>query len=73
MSLSSLKAGEQAVVTRIPEIGDSKRFLESLGVLPGTSVSVVACCNGDMLLAVRGSRIAVGKSVSEKLTVSPVM
>jgi Fe2+ transport system protein FeoA len=44
------------------------RLLE-LGLTPGTEVRVVQDAGGPMLLSVRGSRVALGRDLAEKLWV----
>lgn len=44
------------------------RLLE-LGLTPGTQVRVVQDAGGPMLLSVRGSRVAVGRDLAERLWV----
>ena len=44
------------------------RLLE-MGLTPGTAVRVVQDAGGPMLLSVRGSRVALGRDLAEKLWV----
>lgn len=43
--------------------------LRELGLTPGTEVRVVQDAGGPMLLSVRGSRVALGRDLAEKLWV----
>lgn len=51
-----------------------EKRLEALGMTTGTSVSVLNTKNqGTMVIKVRGSRFAVGKGISRKITVKEAL
>ena len=82
LPLTQLKNGESGVITSIDKSqrrrlerhhrwGFRKR-LEDLGLTPGTRVRVVksAPFNGPVELQVRGSRLALGRGMAERIFVS---
>lgn len=58
MLVSSLRGGEE-----------QKHFLGTLGFAPGAKVSVVSDLAGDLIVDVKGSRIALGRPLAHKIMV----
>ncbi len=48
---------------------ETRRFIENLGFLAGTEVTVVSETNGNMIVNVKDSRIAIGKEMANKIMV----
>lgn len=46
--------------------------LAEMGLTPGVCMRVVQDSGGPMLVAVRGSRVALGRGIAHKLNVEPV-
>ena len=46
-----------------------KLFLEKLGFVVGGDVSVVSEVSGNMIVNVKGSRVAIGKDMANKIMV----
>ncbi|MDD5952618.1 MAG: FeoA family protein [Oscillospiraceae bacterium] len=69
MPLSMAKPGEHCVVQRIGGREESRRFLESLGFVAGASVSVVSAQNGNVIVNVKDSRVAVSREMANKIMV----
>lgn len=49
-----------------------QRRLAELGLTPGVSLRVLQDCGGPLLIAIRNSRIALGRGMANKITVSPI-
>lgn len=64
-----MKAGEKNTIKRITGQDDTKRFLESLGFVAGTTVTVVSEIGGNMILNVKDSRIALDKNMARRIVV----
>lgn len=62
-------AGEANVIKRVGGRGDTKRFLENLGFVPGCSVTVVSEINGNMIVNVKDTRVAIGKDMANRIMV----
>ena len=58
VSLESIKGGEKML-----------HRLTALGLTPGVELSVVQNAGGPLLLSVRGSRIALGRGMAQKVMV----
>lgn len=70
MPLSMVNEGEANVIARVGGKDETKRFLENLGLVVGTEVTVVSTINGNMILNVRDSRVAIGKDMANKIMVA---
>lgn len=70
MPLSMVDIGEEVVLKAINWGPKMKRRLESLGLTPGIKVGVISNdTNGSFILDVRGSRLVLGNSVTQKIIV----
>ncbi len=72
MPLNMLSHGENAVIKECRGRDNVVRFLEGLGFTPGTRVSVVCENGGDLILQVKDSRIALGRSLASRVIVEAV-
>lgn len=68
MPLTMLNEGEPGVIARIGGKDETRRFLENLGFVTGASVMVVSKSQGNVIVNVKGSRIAIGKDMANKIT-----
>ena len=80
--LSELKPGERGVIVSIQALTHRRRHrrrswgfqrrLEDMGLTPGTNVVVVksAPFHGPIEISVRGSRLAIGRGMAERILVS---
>lgn len=48
-----------------------QRRLTELGLTPGVRLRVLQDCGGPLLVAIRSSRIALGRGMASKITVIP--
>ena len=69
MPLSMMKAGEPGTIKRIGGRGDTRRFLEHLGFVAGSMVTVISHMGGNIIVNVKDSRIAIGKDMANKILV----
>lgn len=70
MMLYNCKVEKNYVVVEIKVQDSITRRLESLGINEGTMVQVLnKKRNGAMVIKVRGTRLALGKSIIEQITV----
>lgn len=73
MSLLQLQTGQNAILKDISWDMKIKRKLYDMGMTPGTPVSMIsASSRGPVILDVRGSRLALGRGISEKIDVELV-
>ena len=69
MPLSLANTGEQNVVKRVGGKEDTRRFLENLGFVVGSTVTVVSEAQGNMIVNIKNSRVAIGKDMANKIMV----
>lgn len=69
MPLSMFCSGESGMIHRISGRDDTKRFLKNLGFVEGNSVTVINRVEGNMIVSVKDSRIAIGKNMANKIMV----
>lgn len=70
MPLTFAKAGEPAIVARVGGKEETRRFLENLGFVSGAKVTVVSEANGNVIVNIRDSRVAIGKDMANKIMVN---
>ena len=70
MPLTIAPRGEKLVIERISGKDDTKRFLENLGFTQGKDVLVISEASGNMIVNVRDTRIAISKSMANRIMVS---
>lgn len=69
MPLTLAKTGEEVIVQRVGGKEDTRLYLESMGFVPGTKVTVVSEIQGNLIIMVRETRIALGKDLANKIMV----
>ncbi len=69
MPLTMVNAGEPNVIKRIGGKEETKKFLENLGFVTGGTVTVVSEIDGNMIVNVKDSRVAIGKDMANKIMV----
>ena len=69
MPLSLANTGEQNVVKRVGGKEDTRRFLENLGFVVGSTVTVVSEAQGNMIVNIKNSRVEIGKDMANKIMV----
>ena len=70
MPLSMVNAGEPSVVRKVGGKEETRRFLENLGFVNGAQVTIVSAANGNMIINVKDSRVAIGKDMANKIMVN---
>lgn len=70
MPLTMLPLGKEAVVDNCNAKEATKKFLEGLGIIPGATVSVVSEMSGNLIVNIKGARVALSRGVAQQLTVN---
>ncbi len=70
MPLSMVNAGEPSVVRKVGGKEETRRFLENLGFVNGAQVTIVSAANGNMIINVKDSRVAIGKDMANRIMVN---
>ncbi len=69
MPLSMSNAGECQIIKKIGGKEDVRSFLEKLGFVVGGEVTVISEIAGNMIVNVKGARVAIGKDMANKIMV----
>lgn len=69
MPLTMMNPGETKTIRRISGKSETRRFLESLGFTEGGIVGVVSDIGGNLIVNIKGSRVAIGKDMAMKIIV----
>jgi len=48
---------------------ETRQFLESLGFIPGGRVSVISKIGGNLIVEVKGARVAVNRDMAAKILI----
>ena len=67
MPLTFAPLGKEGVVRELRGRDEVRRRLESLGFVPGGAVTVVAEVGGNLIVSVKGTRIALDKAMANRI------
>ena len=70
MPLSMMEAGEPNVIKKVGGREETRRFLENLGFVVGGTVTVISETDGNMIVNVKDSRVAIGKDMANKIMIN---
>ena len=70
MPLSMVEEGEPKTIVKVGGKEEVRKFLENLGFVDGTVVTVVSSLGGNMILKVKDSRVALGRDMGSKIQVA---
>ena len=69
LPLTMASQGEPMTIKKIGGKQETKKFLGTLGFVVGGTVTVVSEINGNMIVNVKDSRVAIGKDMANKIMV----
>ena len=69
MPLSMVRQGQPNTICKVGGKEETRRFIENLGFVAGAEVTVVSEINGNMIVNVKDSRVAIGKDMANKIMV----
>ena len=69
MPLSMVKEGEPNIIKRVSGKDETRKFLENLGFVKGSTVTVISQIGGNMIVNIKDSRVAIGKHMANKIMV----
>ena len=69
MPLMLANKGNELSIKKITGNDETRRFLNSLGFVAGEIVTVVSELGGNMIIKVKGARIALDKSMASRIMV----
>ena len=69
MPLTMLNTGETNTIKKVGGKEETRQFLENLGFVTGADVKVVSVANGNLIVNIKDSRIAIGKDMAARIMV----
>ena len=69
MPLSMVKPGETNTIKKVGGKEETRKFLENLGFVTGGEVTVVSEIEGNLIVNVKDSRVAIGKDIANRIMV----
>lgn len=69
MPLIYAREDEEKIIKRVGGNAEARRHLENLGFVCGASVSVLATMGGNLIVSIKGSRVAVSREAASKIMV----
>jgi ferrous iron transport protein A len=69
MPLLLAKNGDEHSIKLISGKSEARQFLENLGFVPGSMVTVVTKNGGNLIVSVKDSRVAISREMASKIMV----
>ena len=69
MPLTLLHAGESSIITRIGGNPETRQFLEGLGFVVGSPITVISEIDGNVICAIKDTRVAISQQMASKIFV----
>ena len=70
MPLTMMSAGTPGVIRKVNGKEETRKFLESLGFVVGSAVTVINEAGGKVIVNIKDSRVAIGKDMANKIMVA---
>ncbi|MCI8737133.1 MAG: ferrous iron transport protein A [Lachnospiraceae bacterium] len=69
MPLTMVNQEETQVIRKVGGKEETRKFLEGMGFVAGGEVTVLSKAMGNVIVSIKGSRIAIGKDMANKIMV----
>ena len=69
MPLAMAETGRENTILRVGGKEETRRFLENLGFVTGSRVTVVSEINGNVIVSVKNSRVAISREMANNIMV----
>ena len=69
MPLTLANVGEENIIKKVGGKEETRKFLENLGFVTGGEVTVVSEIEGNLIVNVKDSRVAIGKDMANRIMV----
>ena len=66
MPLTFANAGEENIIKKVGGNPETKKFLENLGFVAGSTVTVINESGGNVIVNIKESRVAVSKEMASR-------
>lgn len=69
MPLTMAQPGESSLIRKVGGRPETRKFLENLGFVVGGRVSVITKAGGNVIVEIKGTRVAVNSGMAAKIMV----
>jgi ferrous iron transport protein A len=69
MPLTLAKPGDENSVKKVGGNSEARQFLENLGFVPGSHITVVTQIGGNVIVNVKESRVAISREMASKIMI----
>ena len=69
MPLTFANAGEDNIIKKVGGNPETKKFLENLGFVAGSTVTVINESGGNVIVNIKESRVAVSKEMASRIMI----
>lgn len=69
MPLSYANPGEENIIRKVGGSPEVRKHLENLGFIPGGSATVISSMNGNVIVRVKETRVAINDEMARKIMI----
>ena len=69
MPLTMTKTGETASIKKVGGKAETRQFLENLGFVPGSPITIITEISGNVIVSVKESRVAISREMARNIMV----
>ncbi len=69
MPLTMAQVGEMNAIKKVGGKQETKKFLENLGFTVGSIVTIISKMNGNMIVNIKDSRVAINQEMASKILI----
>ncbi len=69
MPLTMAKAGEPNSIKKIGGKAETRQYLENLGFVAGSAVTVISEISGNLIVNVKESRVAISRDIARNIMI----
>lgn len=69
MPLTLANPGEEQLIKKVGGKADVRQFLENLGIVQGGKITLISQLNGNVIVKVKESRVAISKEMASRIMV----
>lgn len=69
LPIAFAETGSSHIIKRIGGKPETKKHLENLGFVPGGEITVISSVNGNVIVNVKGARVAISLEMAKKIMV----
>ena len=67
--LTMARIGEANLIKKVGGRAETRKFLESLGFVPGSDVTIINEISGNVIVRLKESRVAISREMASKILV----